>query len=85
MTLPEVGCHATERSDDQECAATAATVRVFGRVLRLRRDTLHQAGHRSYSATAMLVANATGCSSIYGGNLPTTPWTSMRGARPGLV
>jgi pyruvate-ferredoxin/flavodoxin oxidoreductase len=22
----------------------------------------------------MLVANATGCSSIYGGNLPTTPW-----------
>lgn len=23
----------------------------------------------------MLVANATGCSSIYGGNLPTTPWT----------
>nr|MCU0566454.1 pyruvate:ferredoxin (flavodoxin) oxidoreductase [Oculatellaceae cyanobacterium Prado106] len=23
-----------------------------------------------------LVANATGCSSIYGGNLPTTPWTS---------
>ncbi len=24
----------------------------------------------------MLVANATGCSSIYGGNLPTTPWTA---------
>ena len=23
-----------------------------------------------------VVANATGCSSIYGGNLPTTPWTS---------
>ncbi len=23
----------------------------------------------------MMVANATGCSSIYGGNLPTTPWT----------
>ena len=23
----------------------------------------------------MLVANATGCSSIYGGNLPSTPWT----------
>jgi hypothetical protein len=22
-----------------------------------------------------VVANATGCSSIYGGNLPTTPWT----------
>ena len=24
----------------------------------------------------LLIANATGCSSIYGGNLPTTPWTS---------
>ncbi|HEX6819584.1 MAG TPA: pyruvate:ferredoxin (flavodoxin) oxidoreductase [Ktedonobacterales bacterium] len=26
----------------------------------------------------LLVANATGCSSIYGGNLPTTPWTANR-------
>jgi pyruvate-ferredoxin/flavodoxin oxidoreductase len=26
----------------------------------------------------MLVANATGCSSIFGGNLPTTPWTCNR-------
>ncbi len=33
-----------------------------------------------------VVANATGCSSIYGGNLPTTPWTHEPGrARPGLV
>jgi pyruvate-ferredoxin/flavodoxin oxidoreductase len=28
-----------------------------------------------------LVANATGCSSIYGGNLPTTPYTSNREGR----
>ena len=26
----------------------------------------------------MIVANATGCSSIYGGNLPTTPWSANR-------
>jgi len=26
--------------------------------------------------TRLMVANATGCSSIYGGNLPTTPWTT---------
>ncbi len=26
----------------------------------------------------MLVSNATGCSSIFGGNLPTTPWTSNK-------
>jgi pyruvate-ferredoxin/flavodoxin oxidoreductase len=29
----------------------------------------------------MLVANATGCSSIYGGNLPTTPYTTNREGR----
>ncbi len=29
----------------------------------------------------MLVANATGCSSIYGGNLPTTPWAKNREGR----
>ncbi len=30
-----------------------------------------------------IVANATGCSSIYGGNLPTTPWSkSQRGLGP---
>ncbi len=28
-----------------------------------------------------MVANATGCSSIYGGNLPTTPWTRDRHGR----
>ena len=29
----------------------------------------------------MSVANATGCSSIYGGNLPTTPWTTNSDGR----
>lgn len=29
----------------------------------------------------MIVANATGCSSIYGGNLPTTPWCSDSNGR----
>ena len=29
----------------------------------------------------MLVANATGCSSIYGGNLPTTPWSQDAAGR----
>src|SRR4030067_2082965 len=28
-----------------------------------------------------VIANATGCSSIYGGNLPTTPWTVNQGGR----
>jgi pyruvate-ferredoxin/flavodoxin oxidoreductase len=29
----------------------------------------------------MIIANATGCSSIYGGNLPTTPWTFNKDGR----
>ena len=29
----------------------------------------------------MIIANATGCSSIYGGNLPTTPYTANEGGR----
>ncbi|HWI60747.1 MAG TPA: pyruvate:ferredoxin (flavodoxin) oxidoreductase, partial [Symbiobacteriaceae bacterium] len=29
----------------------------------------------------MVVANATGCSSIYGGNLPTTPWSQNKDGR----
>jgi pyruvate-ferredoxin/flavodoxin oxidoreductase len=29
----------------------------------------------------LLVANATGCSSIYGGNLPTTPWATNKDGR----
>jgi pyruvate-ferredoxin/flavodoxin oxidoreductase len=29
----------------------------------------------------LLIANATGCSSIYGGNLPTTPWSADRHGR----
>ena len=34
----------------------------------------------------VMVANATGCSSIYGGNLPTTPWsTNNEGRGPGWV
>ncbi len=34
----------------------------------------------------MMIANATGCSSIYGGNLPVTPWSrSAEGTRSRLV
>ena len=29
----------------------------------------------------LIVANATGCSSIYGGNLPTTPWSQNKDGR----
>ena len=33
-----------------------------------------------------ICGNATGCSSIYGGNLPTTPYcVNQRRARPGMV
>ena len=34
-----------------------------------------------YFGDRSLIANATGCSSIYGGNLPTTPWTTNADGR----
>ena len=35
----------------------------------------------SFSVTGSYIANATGCSSIYGGNLPTTPYTKRDDGR----
>ena len=34
-----------------------------------------------YRRSLLIVANATGCSSIYGGNLPTTPWAKNQEGR----
>ena len=30
---------------------------------------------------SLIISNATGCSSIYGGNLPTTPWSQNAAGR----
>src|SRR5439155_2538429 len=49
-------------------------------MLRLRRDSLSQAGFTAFGDRAV-IANATGCSSIYGGSQPTTPWTVNRDGR----
>src|SRR5439155_5364704 len=49
-------------------------------MLRLRRDSLSQAGFTAFGDRAV-IANATGCSSIYGGNLPTTPWAKNADGR----
>ena len=46
----------------------------------LRRDAVRQAAHAALRRPD-LIANATGCSSIYGGNLPTTPYTVNRDGR----
>ena len=58
-----------------------AAVRVLRRLRRMRRDALPQAASRQLFGDRMVVANATGCSSIYGGNLPTTPWTANADGR----
>jgi len=42
---------------------------------RLRRDPYLKLLSQLFG-DRLMIANATGCSSIYGGNLPTTPWTS---------
>ena len=65
----------------QELAVLRAVVRILGRVRRVRRDAAPQDAHCSSFGDRLLIANATGCSSIYGGNLPTTPYTTNRDGR----
>ena len=85
LDLPESTAPPISPARPQELAVPRAAVRVLGRVRRLRRDALPQAAHAAVRRP-LLIANATGCSSIYGGNLPTTPYTTNRdGPRPGLV
>ena len=62
-------------------AVPPAALRVLGRLRRLRRDAVRQAADAALRRPRCSIANATGCSSIYGGNLPTTPYTSNRDGR----
>ena len=51
----------------EPCSSSAAPAQAAAR-------RLHQAVDPAYG-DRLLIANATGCSSIYSGNLPTTPYT----------
>ena len=82
--LPELDRTLVEPGTIKGSQLLRAAVRVLGRLRRLRRDALPEAADPAFG-DRLLVANATGCSSIYGGNLPTTPWSDERGrARAGL-
>ena len=59
----------------------AAPLRVLRRLRRLRRDPLHQAHEPARRRPRRSSANATGCTSIYGGNLPTTPYAQRADGR----
>jgi pyruvate-ferredoxin/flavodoxin oxidoreductase len=47
----------------------------------LRRDACTSKLLSQLFGDRSLIANATGCSSIYGGNLPTTPWAKNHDGR----
>ena len=76
--------HAREFRQRARRAVPRAAVRVLGRVRGLRRNAVPQAPVAALRRPAA-IANATGCSSIYGANLPTTPWAANAeaAARPG--
>jgi hypothetical protein len=61
-------------------AVAAAALRVLRRLRRLRRDAVPETAHAAVRRP-LIIANATGCSSIYGGNLPTTPYAHQRAGR----
>ncbi len=81
LSIPELSRDKVSHGAGERRAVAGAAVRVLGRLLGLRRDALHQDHDPACSATARLIANATGCSSIYGGNLPTTPYTVNKEGR----
>ena len=79
--LPEVGPHTActstasrTRSCCSRCSSSPAPAPAAA-----RRPT--SSCSRQLFGDRALIANATGCSSIYGGNLPTTPWTTNREGR----
>ena len=83
LDLPEFD---RARSSTTQFPAMPAAVRVLRRLRRLRRDSLLKLLTQLFG-DRLMIANATGCSSIYGGNLPTTPYTvnDADAARPGAT
>ena len=73
-TLPERWIAAGWTSPRCAVAVPAAVVRILRRLRRCG-ETPYVKLLSQLFGDRLLVANATGCSSIYGGNLPTTPWS----------
>jgi hypothetical protein len=86
LQLPETQHVDTLKLDQrQERAVAAAALRVLRRLRRLRRDALSQADQPALRRP-LCDRQRHRLLSIYGGNLPTTPWAQEPGRpRPGLV
>ena len=80
LNIPELDRRNIKVGNHPPAAGTGAAVRILRRMLRLRRNTLSQAALATLRRSRP-IANATGCSSIYGGNLPTTPWAKNSDGR----
>ena len=72
---------ASQGGHDQGLATLAAAVRVLRRRLAACGETPYIKLLTQFFGDRMLIGNATGCSSIYGGNLPCTPYTVNREGR----
>ena len=75
LTIPPLdrGCCRTTRSRARRCSSRCSSSRAPAPAAA-RRPYLKLV--TQLFGDRMIVANATGCSSIYGANLPTTPWTT---------
>jgi pyruvate-ferredoxin/flavodoxin oxidoreductase len=74
LKIPEIDRRLLSQSLVKDSSVAAAAVRILRRLRGMRRNALHQADDQLFGDRA-IIGNATGCSSIYGGNLPTTPYT----------
>ena len=71
-------CSPTTRSRARRCSSRSSSSPARAPAAA-RRPT--SSWSRQLFGDRMIVANATGCSSIYGANLPTTPWTTNADGR----
>jgi len=75
LAIPEIGRDALPH-DSVKGAATLEPLFEFSGACAGCGETPYLKLLSQLSGDRSIVANATGCSSIYGGNLPTTPWSA---------
>jgi pyruvate-ferredoxin/flavodoxin oxidoreductase len=77
LGLPETDRQALNAGQVKDVQLLEPLFEFSGACAGCGRDSVPQALEQLFGDRAV-IANATGCSSIYGGNQPTTPWTMNR-------
>ena len=80
LALPESRSHGRQARTSRACSSSSRSSSISGACAGCG-ETPYVKLMTQLFGDRMLIANATGCSSIYGGNLPTTPYTKNSDGR----